>query len=154
DLSAVAYGAGTFVSIGSGPGSGSDGNTQGLSVAVFTSSDGVGWVAHDDLNTRASYIGSVVYGRNVFLALGGDTQGIPTLFASPDGASWRPVRSFTDYSVNHIYFGGDLFFLTGSREALWVSADGWNWADVDVGEQVYLDTIGYGNGTYVGVAYH
>ena len=153
-LTAVAFGAGTFVAVGDEAATG-----QGI---ILTSPDGVNWSrAFADV---AFPLLGVTYGNGLFVAAG---AGI--LFTSPDAVNW--TRRFLDSNYN---FRSVSFFVTDEGRPLFmavgwgpseanpyylggvalVSSDGLAWTSGDLAAPAEMaESVAFGHGTFVVVAH-
>jgi hypothetical protein len=152
-LNVVAYGNGTFVVGGHNFDSGSG--------VILTSPDGVTWTSVD-LGTNE--LSGITYGNGTFVAVGttfnnnGLTSG--NLLNSSDGIHWAS-RFINAYGSEPTYlwgvtYGDGIFvavgdWLTpGGPSAISVtSTDGVTWAYKEIGANVSLTGVAYGNGNFV-----
>ena len=155
-LGSVTYGNGTFVAAGSGRTPGADGSCG----VVFTSTNGVDWVAQPK-PADLSDIASVVYGNGLFVAAAGSTGADPTvggyILTSPDGVQWTPV--FTRAGIQVLdwplfYVNGEFFLPAPTSGAmtgtLFTSTDGVDWAYEYLSPWFFGSSgVAFGNGTYV-----
>lgn len=153
-LTAVAFGAETFVAVGYEAAAG-----QGI---ILTSSDGANWSrVFADV---AFPLYGVSYGNGLFVAVGAGT-----LFTSPDGINW--TQRFLDLNYS---FHGVSFFVTGEAKPLFmavgwgpseanpfylggaalVSSDGIAWTSRELAAAAEMaESVAFGQGTYVVVTH-
>jgi len=153
-LTAVAFGAGTFVAVGNEAATG-----QGI---ILTSPDGVNWSRA--LADVAFPLLGVTYGNGLFVAAG---AGI--LFTSPDAVNWTQRFLDSNYNFRSVSFfvtdeGRPLFMAVGwgPSEAnpyylggvALVSSDGLAWASGDLAAPAEMaESVAFGHGTFVVVAH-
>lgn len=110
-LSAVAFGAGKFVAVGSNG-------------AAMTSVDGATWTVVSTTLTRTW--NSVVYGHGRFV-IGSNNAINRTLMTSIDGITWTDKTASSglpNNSINSIIAGPDRFYLVlNNVQAVWYSTD-------------------------------
>jgi len=130
----IAYGNGTFVSVG---------GDMGESI-IATSNDGVVWTefASGALNTLLG----VTYGNGTFIAVGQNG----TILVSTDGLSWTGYSSGTTQDLFDISFGNDTFIAGGGYGTLLVSEDnGFTWEMYSSGKTSILKAMAFGNGFHI-----
>jgi len=105
-LSAVTYGVGRFVAIGSSGGS-------------LTSPDGMNWTRHASSSPPFSY--GIAF-RNGTFVLAGDG-----LWSSTNGVAWASHYSEYPNSLNSVTACPDMFVAVGNAGSIVTSVDGTNW---------------------------
>ncbi len=169
NLESVAYGNGLFVAVG---------NPQvSSSCPIYTSPDGIVWTQQTlpakTLETLERFFG-VTYGNGLFVAVGASRTGaddlvlVPTIFTSPDGATWTqrtaPVEAGLLSRLYGVTHGNGTFVAVGhyftddtmatSSPVVLTSPDGVTWTRrTPPGGNRALAGAGYGNGTFVAVGY-
>jgi hypothetical protein len=140
EASAVAYGGGVFVAVGSGIMRSAD---AGANWSAATLPDGV----------TIGSITDVAYGAGAFVAVGIDGTESKIALRSADGATWTDVTPdvFKDSSasIDCIDFAGSSFFIgahDGEMVYLCSSGNGSSWSSP-------LTELGGSSGTVIGVAY-
>jgi hypothetical protein len=153
EISAIAYGNGTFVAGGSGD--------------IGYSSDGIKWIK---LETSISPFGgnypvqAIAYGNGKFVAAGGSNVFNPSrigkMWYSSDGITWAEGSSSSNIAASAIAYGDGTFIAVGnstysdsSGEAR-CSSDGINWTYLSSTENLrscYIRGVAYGNGTFIAV---
>ena len=129
---AVAYGNGTYVTVGTG------GN-------ILYSLDGVVWTNTSSGTT--SNLTTVVYGSGTFVA--GGANG--TVIYSTDGKVWQKSGAVSYTTVNSITFGNSLFVLVTLLGGIYTSSTGVNWTARTSGVTIPLNSVAYGNSIFVAV---
>jgi hypothetical protein len=136
-LSAVTYGNGTFVTVGTGG-------------TILTSPDGLTWTVRVS-GTSVSLFG-VTYGNGTFVAVG-ESALAPhrdgKILTSPDGITWTIRTSGTSYDLSGVTYGNGTFVAVGGY-AIVTSPDGVTWTARTSGTN-YVSGVAYGNGTFVAV---
>ena len=108
-LSAVAYGAGTFVAVGWEK----RGDYPGV---VFNSADGRAWV-RAPLPSGVGELYDVAFGNGLFVAVGKDGK----IVASTDGRRWTLVASGSSALLAAVTFGNDRFVAVGEEGTILAS---------------------------------
>ncbi len=133
----IAYGNGTFATVGNG--------------FNFTSTDGANWTPHAQPTAGSANFRGLVYGNGKFVAVG---DGV--ILYSSDGANW----SYQTANINGNYgqlkgltFGGGRFVaIDPDWGVILTSTDGANWSYLPPSFRVkFINSIAYGNGQFVGV---
>lgn len=107
DLFDIAYGNGKFVAVGS----------RSNTPVIKTSEDGVTWSEPTPFETTSTYLRSVTYVNNQFVALGFDHQNFTDncIWTSPDGVNWTDrsdsYPAAADGLLNIIYDGSKYILL-------------------------------------------
>jgi hypothetical protein len=116
-LQAIAWGDGRYVAIGR--------QSDGLTVDLLTSPDGVAWTAWPApaLEGRES-IADLAWSGGQFVAVG------TTTWTSPDGISWTKAPPLFPF-LNGVAHGGGRFVTVGSVGGLFAAADGRSWQASD-----------------------
>lgn len=113
-LTSVTYGNGKYVAVG-GISDRSPGVTGPIHL-VLTSIDGSTWTKIDVSGTN-SYLESVTFGNNQFVAVGSEGE----IRTSPDGMTWTPQNSGTTNSLGSVTYGNDMFMAVGSSAIILTS---------------------------------
>ncbi len=128
------------------------GSTVGVAVgangAIFTSTDGISWIAQAS-PTPSVNLNAVVYSGN-YVAVG--TAG--TILLSGDTVNWSQEVSATGNDLYGVTFGGGLYIATGAHGTILTSGDGGTWITIATGTTNALYAAAYGNGRYVAVGAH
>lgn len=121
----LAFGAGTFVSIGTSVSSGNK------SIAVLTSTNGLNWSSHT--MPLSAFWWSLVYADGKFVAVGNNSayadqpQGA-VLAVSIDGVTWKlKTLPTTAVGMRRVVYANGLFVVLTSGDNLLVSPDGETW---------------------------
>ncbi len=135
-FSAVAFGKGRFVAVGS------DG--------IGTSTDGIAWT--DVGTTSPALLTDVVFGGDRFLAVGV----IGNILWSDDVISWQSTTIPPEIQLNSAAYGNGIYLVNGvssktgySHAWLLSSTNLSEWETVYNSTNVFPDTIVYGNGRFV-----
>ena len=132
DLSAVAYGNGTFVAVG-GKG------------RIQTSPDGVSWKIQTSGTTET--LKGIAFGNGLFLAVGFNG----TILSSGDGITWLSQNSGISQSLNAVAFGNGRFTAVGMGGLILSSPDGTAWSPQSSGVNAHLLGVAFGNSRFVAV---
>jgi hypothetical protein len=143
----AAGGGGRLVSIGG----------FGGSNIFAATADGSVWKTSIRDAQYARYIRGLGFGRDQFLALGGDSGAVgvarPFVFLSADGEKWDGPHDIPGkFMVRRVAFGNKRFVAVGDRGRRSASEDGLKWTDA--AEVKAIDTlvdVAFGNGVFVGV---
>jgi len=140
----VAYGAGTFVAVGST----FESFTSPVNEALI-SGDGIGWSARSISGVGVDgYLSGVTYGNGMFVAVG--KNGV--VLASYDGTNWTSAASGTSATLNCVAGGGGQFIAVGNGVEI-RSTDGLDWEPVPAVNLAAISRLVYGGaGYFVGVA--
>ncbi|MFP4165112.1 MAG: WD40/YVTN/BNR-like repeat-containing protein [Chitinispirillaceae bacterium] len=98
-----------------------------------------------------SYLSSVTWGKQMFVAVGGDG----TILSSADGEEWTEQNSGTESPLNDVIWGKDQFMAVGRYGTVLTSPDGieWNkrptWILNPSGDEPDFKIALYGNGRYI-----
>lgn len=139
-LSAITYGNGQFVAVGS----------HGM---IATSTDGTNWI-HRVTGTDVQF-GSVAYGNGIYVAVGLDVIDSfvhGAIFVSTNAVTWKPaIDPETIWWLRGVVFGNGRFVAAGVSGGIYVSADGINWIASNDSSDCCSDLQGvcYGNGQFV-----
>jgi len=143
---AVAYHAGTFVSVGA-------------SGQIWTSSDGVNWTSRSSGVTGD--LNAVTYGNGLFVAVGGTwspgSPGPPPVVTSPDGITWTVQTQGIGQTINgysSVIYVDKKFFAVGGQDAfekgeILTSSDGVAWSVTGLSIYQPFVSITYGDGVFV-----
>ncbi len=110
-FSGIAYGNGTFVTVGD----------KGI---ILTSRNGMAWAPRT--SGTDSFLRSVTYGNGLFVAVGWNG----TILTSPDGVTWIERDSRTNAALNGVTYGNGTFVAVGFAGfggTVLTSPDGVNW---------------------------
>ena len=152
---AICYGNGKFVAVG--------GNQ------ISTSPDGITWTQSTHPSTGGNFR-TICYGNGKFVVGANAINGVPAetkfnIMTSPDGITWtghsyrtdggalginKPVASICYDGSKFAAMTGDTSSVTGS---VWTSTNGINWTAGDSPFASSWNTMCYGNGTFVAVAW-
>lgn len=120
-------------------GSGGDSVSRGRIVYSY---DGLNWT-NVESNSFTGVIHKVVYGKGMFVAIGGDTASYgnaPKILISYDGISWTVTEEsiFGKEGVQDIAYGNNRFVavggntvMSGGRGRIAYSADGITWKEIE-----------------------
>jgi hypothetical protein len=174
-LSAITYGSGRFVAVGTGIAvTSTDTNSwvphatgtdetmnsvafgQNLFVAVghggtlFSSTDGATWISAGGVTNQVIWNG-VNYGNGRFVAVGFDDS-TSVVLTSTNGLSWSNANHPTTSTINTVAFGEDKFVAVGAPGVVLTSSDGESWTNQ--GSPNYeVEGVAYGKGTFVATAF-
>ena len=126
-LTALAYGAGTFVV--------SDEST------IMTSLDGITWTIRGATGPIPTLI---AYGNGAFAGVRGNA-----FLTSPDGANWTQRDSRPGAPLNSLHFGEGRFVAAGEAGRIVTTPDGLTWTEQSFGSIQTLYGVTSGNGTLV-----
>jgi hypothetical protein len=130
---AVAYGAGQFVTVGSGG-------------EISSSSDGVSWTPRGSLGAR-DVNHNIAYLDSRWVAVG--TAG--GLMTSPDGVSWTRQNTPTSNRLRGCAYGAGRYVVTGDNGTIINSPDGVLWTTATSGTTQSLYAVAFTNGRFVAV---
>jgi hypothetical protein len=174
-LEGIAYGSGVFVAVGQNG-------------TIVTSTNAADWVVRAVPWTNY-YLGHVVYGKGVFVALPLYERGGGPILASRDGADWSLVNCGGTDRFCSLAYGNGVFVVMGcdtvqtstngwdwsmagptpwwetegavyirgsfatfvGYSGIYTSTDATNWVFHDIGWDVGVSGLAYGNGTYIAV---
>ncbi len=134
----VAYGNGTFVSVGPG----------GFGGKLAISNDGDNWRELADPTTNA--VSGVAFGNGRFVAVGESGA----VIVSTNALDWRKTWSGTGLFLHRVGYGNGKFVAAGESGAIRVSNDGLSWAEAASGASEALFGVAYGEGAYLVVGNH
>ena len=139
-FSSVAFGANSFVAVGS--------DASGAGTRIIASSDGAEWTQVASLD--AGTFTDLAFADS-FVAVGTNGDGGTGLVAtSLDGLVWSDVSASAALgSVQAVGAGGGLFVATGAG-AIYTSPDGTRWTARTSPTAHTIGKVAYGNGVYVG----
>lgn len=140
---AVTYGAGFFVAVGT--------NREGtpLGAIITTSSDGITWTERTSATTPG--LNGIAYGNRTFVAVGN----LGAVEWSRDAATWTAGNAGTTNHLDGLAFLNGKFVITGHHGTLLTSTDGKNWTDRSAGLSVWSGPdagffrAAYGNDRYL-----
>jgi len=150
-LTAIAYGSGTFVAVGSqGPDS---------VASIVTSPDGAAWTRQNDFASAfPSGLSDITYGGGKFVAVG-SLDHAALLLTSSDGKEWSQSSSNISGAPVSVTYGNGTFVAVGSVwsendgqyfASILTSPDGTTWTEQHrVASNAYLRCVAYGNGLFV-----
>lgn len=131
-LTSVAYGAGTFVAVGTS--------------VIFKSTNGIDWVKRPSGTPRT--LRGVTYGHFYFVAVG-DGGAIQI---SDTGQIWTGLFSPVSYRLNAVaYTGGGSFVAVGELGTLLRCGLGWEWEVLDSGTLAELNGVAGNGSTHIAV---
>lgn len=139
DLSAVAYGAGTYVAVSGGG-------------TAYRSADG-GATWSRVLVAEGASLEGVAHGAGAFVAVGTGANEAGAVFTSPDGTAWSSVAAPPDDFLRQIAYADGAFVAVGGGARTFVSSDGRTWVEgarVPLSDAL-LSGIAYGGGAVVAV---
>jgi hypothetical protein len=115
---------------------------------ILTSKDGAVW--DEQRLLIRTFLRSVTFGRDVFVAAGGsyiDESGV--VLTSRDGTNWvrRNVRN--KINLHSVAYGNGLFVAVGDEGAIFTSADGGCWKKRHSGTSALLSTVSFGHAVFV-----
>jgi len=151
NLSAITYGNGMFVTMGSTTSI----YRQATRRSILTTIDTINWtIKHIGFNAYyTSYaVNSVAHNNDMFIAVGG------VILKSYEGAIWT-IMSSDIYSevltLSKVIYGSGIFVALGrdslGADSIFTSTDGINWTQRISINDNGLRNIAYGNGLYVAV---
>jgi len=144
NLQSVAAGPSLFVAVG-------DKGT------IRTSPDGSTWTVRNSgpittggrggTTTGASTadLQAVTYGGGQFVVVGDNG----TILTSPDGLTWTPRTSGTNFTLLAVTYGNGRFVAVGSNDAVCTSPDGITWTARSAGLSANLFCVAYGANLFV-----
>lgn len=120
---------------------------QGFYDHDYFSDDGAAWSKTP--NAFGGQLGGpVTWGNGIFVAVDSDSAG--ALWVSSDGAAWRKIFvPNARVQFTRVTYAGGYLFALGKEGEFATSVDGANWTMRNVGSNVYLSDVAYGNGRYV-----
>jgi hypothetical protein len=107
-LNAVAFGAGTWVTVGS-------------SGAIFSSTNGTTWSLAT--GTGSTAFADVTFGGTNFVAVG--SSGV--LYYSSNGTTWTLVTGVGNQQYNRVFYTGSQFIAVGNSGVIYTSPTGVTW---------------------------
>ena len=126
----VTYGNNTFVAVGSG---------------ISTSSDGIEWISGNPVT--ANYLWAVTYGGGLFIGVGENG----TILTSSDGTTWMKRESGITESLYGVTYGDNSFVAVGFNGTILLSSDGEKWTSEISSGTAHLKAVTYGNGLFIAV---
>jgi len=133
DLTAVAYGKGTYVAV----------SYQG---DIITSFDGASWSAQTNYAPTPGSLNGIAYGNGTFVGVGAQAWTV----TSTDDGNWSSTNTTaTDVDLSAVAFGAGRFVAIGASGLIITSANGSHWAVADSGTTSDLDAITWANGQFV-----
>ena len=135
ELSAIIFKDGLFVGTG----------RNGI---IATTPDGIEWT----VLTAESDIGSMVFGKGLFVSAFNDLIAGNIIQTSPDGKTWteRYRESGENVVFTFINFINNIFIF-GKGKNIVISQDGITWTEKNTGSTELLHAITYGEGKYIAV---
>lgn len=138
----IIYGAGKFVAVST--------NTNLNAPNIQYSSTGTSNWSTITVSTRN--LRSIAYGNDMFVVVGGRTNGVEAIITSSDGTTWTD-RSTGRYEIwTKVIYASDMFIALGNSGNIMTSSDGINWTYRSTGFNTPRTTIAYGKGLFVGLA--
>lgn len=121
-------------------------SSDGLPNDVAVSTDNGQHWALSSINAGTAGMRGVAFGNGTFLAV----DWLGGVFTSPDGLVWTSAGSFEnlDESIQGVNSGGSVFLVSTSIRILYSVDNGMSWSTGQSGN--FTDTV-YGNGTFVAV---
>ncbi len=137
-LGAVAYGNGSFVTVGE-------------LGTILTSPDGMVW-SSQNTGTNNFLVG-LAYGNGTFVAVGEDTEvsSNAVILASVNGTNWTSRTASTAGYLTSVTFANGMFVAVGAGGSIVTSTDGETWTSRPSGTNSQLNEITYGNGGFLAV---
>jgi len=141
-LLGVTYGSNQFVAVGS----------RGT---ILTSPDGERWSLGPISATPI--LRAVAYGNATYVAVGYTDEFLPSIWTSPDGATWTerslpfPPSGLDDVTFANGHFVAVGYSFAGAGAVILTSSDGLTWTDRSTGNDGSLFGVIYGNGQFVAV---
>ena len=136
NLTAVAYGNGTFVAIGDYYGT------------ALTSPDGVTWTQRSmPIKNRYFYGGA--FGHGMFVTVGD----VGKIMSSPDGINWTAQASGSSANLASVSFLNDQFVAVGSNGAILTSSNGIAWTPHATASTNQWRGVTYASGQYLVVGF-
>ncbi len=135
DISSIVYRNGSYVAAGA------------IKTGFHDSTDSLNWYQHDALVSDALFY-TAAYGDGKFVGMSDSGTSI----VSSDGVNWAPGGNAV--GINNVYglvYGNGLFVATGFGKIA-TSADGMIWTVSAAPQNQYLNSVVYGNGTFVAVS--
>jgi hypothetical protein len=145
----IAYGNGKFVAVGP--------NGQTGSGRIAYSPDGITWTAATSNSIFPTFINSIVYGDDKFVAVGASGK----IAHSTDGITWTAVSNstFGTTDINSIAYGDGRYVAVGDDGKTAYSSDGINWTAIPSANSGFGTTgntiwgVAYGNGRFIAVGF-
>lgn len=128
NLNGVAFGNGTFVSVGD-------------IGSILTSTNGTNW---NVAAPKGTTLNRVIYADGQFVAVGSSGA----ILTSPDGVNWTQQQTPTSASLLSIAYGNSLFAVGGAGGTLLVSSNALQWNLVSAGTTNDYNWIAFGDGTF------
>jgi hypothetical protein len=133
--------------------------TSNDSMYVAVGSKGMVWTSLDGSNWEVDSVGisqtlcSVVWGNNMFVAVGGNTRNDSGKIAtSPDGRNWNVITADPDKPLTDVTFGNGQFVAVGYWGDIFNSIDGVTWTTLR-STVSYLQGVTWGEHQFVAVGY-
>lgn len=136
-LYSIAFGNGQFVAVGN-------------NATLLTSADGLAWTPQVLTTEGRPNLNGITFAKGMFVAVSGDTHG--SIWTSTDGLQWTNRGVDIGLSLMAVKAAGDKFIAVGNT--ILVSTNGLDWAPANVptnfvGEEVLLQHLAYGQGTFL-----
>ncbi len=96
---------------------------------------------------QGNNLSGITYGNGIFVAVGYSG----TILTSPDGVTWTPKTSGTDYGLQGVAYGNSTFVAVGEFGTIITSPDGATWIARPSGSSSSLRGIAFGAGLFVAV---
>ena len=141
-LNGVAYGNNSFVVVGYRYESG-----VGYIDVILASPDGINWSPSEPGTTGMP--SNIIFGNDMFVAMG--SYGV--ILTSSNGSTWTQQQvTQGDEELNGLTYGNGIFVAVGWPGTVMTSSNGTAWTPQQSGATSYLNSIAYGNNTFVALA--
>ena len=108
-------------------------------------------IEFNNYSTLASvpFINSIVYGKGMFVAVGGNTGSKTYIVTSTDGITWTKQTSPFSNELRAIVYANGMFVAVGASGNIVTSTDGITWTKQTSPVSEYFYTITYGKGMFI-----
>lgn len=144
DARGIAYGAGTFVSVG---------YVTNPTLTSYYSVNGLNW--NTASMPSSNKWTSVAFGNGKFVAVSGDFSQVSNVAAySTDGINWNASTLPATDEWTRVVYGGNVFVACNDSIPAAYSTDGINWTSTPLYSTGGADAnkLAYGNGIFVGIS--
>lgn len=152
-LHAITYADGMFAGVGS------------VGTVILTSINGTNWINVNTTGNLVPGLNGIAFGGNKFATVGGNSPVAPggSIETSPDGNTWSIQKSGIDmenfYGIawgnsSFVAVGGlnaDGFWGGGTNRIIFTSTDAYSWINRLADTNGLLNSVIYGNGSFVAV---